>query len=164
MLVAGGARLCSDCAHDAVAQFDALTDDAPRLARFRRRDVAPGDKDVAVAAIERAFDAVFGPLSAAPADAVWAVEGGEACLELLETLREGDEHAPFAVSDITVERVRFLDEDEAEVSLGIWIAGNQQPVLQPARAALEGGTWKVRRSTVEYFAQQARQFRRPPQP
>ncbi len=162
VLVAGGVRLCSVCALAAVAQLGALPVDAPRLVRFERHTSAPTDKDAAVAAIERAFDAVFGPLSVAPLDAVWAVESGDACLELIETLRAGAEYAPVAVSDITVERVRFLDEDEAEVSLGIWIAGNQQPMLQPAHAVIEGGTWKVRRSTVEHFARQARQFRRPP--
>src|SRR5205809_353081 len=76
VLVAGGVRLCSDCARAAFAQVEALPADAPKLARFRRPESAPTDKDAAVSAIERAFDAVFGPMSVEPADALWAVEDG----------------------------------------------------------------------------------------
>ena len=64
-------------------------------------------------------------------------------------------------SDQTVERVRFVDESEAEVSFGIWLPGSPQPMLFPVHAVCEDGTWKVARSAVQHFAQLAQQYRRP---
>ena len=72
---------------------------------------------------------------------------------------------PVVVNDRTVERVRFLDETEAEVSVGIWLAGTPQPMIQPAHAVRQDGTWKVSRSSLQHFAQQAGPcLRRPPAP
>jgi hypothetical protein len=130
--------------------------------RFRRPDHAPADKDASVAAIESAFDAVFAPMHLPVDEALAYVEGGELARDLLEQLRQGAEHAPMVSSDQTVERVRFLDEDDAEVSLGLWFPGNPQPMLFPVQAVREDGTWKVSRSTVEHFARLAQRFRRPP--
>lgn len=158
VLIAGGFRLCSDCARDAVAQLDASPADAPRLARFRRREVAVSDKDAAAAAIERAFDAATGPMALPVDEAIAFVEGGEQCREYLEIIRAVRGRVPVVVNDQTVERVRFLDETEAEVSVGIWLAGNPQPMIQPAHAVLEDGTWKVSRGSMQHYAQQARPF------
>jgi hypothetical protein len=163
LLVAGGTSLCDQCARDAVAQLDALPDDARKRVRFRRREVGLTDKDAAMRGIERAFEAVIGPAHLPPADALWAVEGGAATEAMLRQLDEASGHAPVVVNDVTVERVRFLDGDEAEVSLGIWMAGSPQPLLQSAHAVREeDGNWKVSRATVEFYAAQASQFRRPP--
>jgi hypothetical protein len=161
VLVAGGVRLCSDCARDAVAQLDALPTDAPKLVRYRRPERAPSDKDAAIAAIEAAFDAVLGPMQLPVDDALAHVEGGEQLRDLLVALREGAINAPMVPSDQTVERVRFVDETTAEVSLGLWMPGNPQPMLFPVHAVCEAGTWKVARSTVEHFARLGQSFRRP---
>jgi ATP-dependent Clp protease ATP-binding subunit ClpC len=161
MLVAGGVRLCADCARAAAAQLDALPPDAPKLVRYRRPEHAPSDKEAAIAAIEVAFDAVFSPVRLPDDDALAYVEGGEEARDVLQALREGSEHAPMVPSDQTVERVRFLDEDSAEVSYGIWMPGNPQPMLFPVHAVREDGIWKVSRSAVEHFARLAEQFRRP---
>jgi hypothetical protein len=115
-----------------------------------------------MSAIERAFDAVIGPLALPVDDALPFVEGGAACRAYLEALREGAQHLPVVVNDQTVERIRFLGDGEAEVSLGIWLGGSPQPMIRPAFAVLEGGTWKVSRSSVQEFAQLSQQFRRPP--
>ena len=128
--------------------------------RYRPAERAPGDRDAAVAAIERAFDAVAGPLQVGLDDAVRFVEGGDDARAPLQAWREGAEHAPVALSDQTVERVRFPEETTADVSLGIWLPGNPQPMLVPVQAVCEDGTWKVSRSTVDHFANLARQFRR----
>jgi hypothetical protein len=162
VLIAGGVRLCSDCARLAVEQLDALPAEAPKLVRFHRRESAPTDKEAAMAAIERAFDAVFGPMHVPAVDAIAFVEGGAECLTLLGELRQDAQHAPVVVNDTTIERVRFLDDGEAEVTVGTWIAGNPQPVLLPGHAIHDHGVWKVSRSTIEHRAQLARQFRRPP--
>jgi hypothetical protein len=162
LLVAGGVLLCDRCVRDAAAQLDALPPDAPTRARFARRDVGPPDERAATEAIQRAFDAVLGPAHVPPAEALWAVEGGAELEPLLVLLDAAAARAPVVVNDSTVERVRFVDAEEAEVSLGIWMAGSTVPMLHPAHAVLEGGTWKVRRSTVEFFARLAQQFARPP--
>jgi hypothetical protein len=162
VVVAGGVLLCDQCVHDAAEQLDALPDDAPARVRFRRRDVGLGDEDAAVHAIEQAFEAVIGPQRLPPAESLWAVEGGAEAESLLQQLHEDSQHVPVVVNDVTVERVRFLDQSEAEVTLGIWLAGNPQPVMQPAHAVLQDGTWKVSRATIDQFALQARPFRRPP--
>jgi Clp amino terminal domain, pathogenicity island component/ClpX C4-type zinc finger len=158
VLISGGVRICSDCIRAAAMQLDALPPDAPRLVRYRRPEVAPSDKDAAIDAIERAFDAVTGPMALAVDDALAFCEGGEACRELLDVIRAVHDHVPVVINDQTVERVRFLAEDDAEVSVGIWLAGNPQPMLQPAHAVREDGTWKVSRSSVSRFADQARPF------
>jgi hypothetical protein len=89
------------------------------------------------------------------------VEGGESCRALVQTLSAPTD-LPVVVNDVTVERVRFLGEREAEVSLGTWLAGNALPMLRPAFAVLEDGRWKVSRSTLEEFERLSRPFRRPP--
>jgi hypothetical protein len=162
LLVAGGMSLCDQCARAAVTQLDELPDDAPKRARFRRGDVGLPDERAAIEAIERAFEAAIGPAHVPPAEALWAVEGGAELESLLVLLDSAAARAPVVVNDSTVERVRFVDADEAEVSLGIWMAGSTTPMLHPAHAVLEDGTWKVSRSTVEFFARLAQQFARPP--
>jgi hypothetical protein len=158
VLIAGGVRICSDCIRAAAAQLDGLPPDSPRLVRYRRPEVAPSDRDASVVAIEQAFDAVTGPMALDVDDALAFAEGGEACRELIDVIRAVRDHVPVVINDQTVERVRFLGEDEAEVSVGIWLAGNPQPMIQPAHAVREGGTWKVSRSSVSRFADQARPF------
>jgi hypothetical protein len=144
----------------AAAQLDALPDDAPKWVRLRRRDAGPEDEQEARTAIVRAFEAIFGPTHLPIEDAFWAVEGGADREAPLREMQEAAQHAPV-VNDITVEQVRFLDEAEAEVSLGFWMAGSPSPLLMPARAVLHEGDWKVSRSTIEQFAQLAQTHRRP---
>jgi hypothetical protein len=48
------------------------------------------------------------------------------------------------------------------VTIGVWMAGNPSPMLLPGRAVVVDGTWRVSRDTLAWFANQARQFRRPP--
>jgi Clp amino terminal domain, pathogenicity island component len=164
MLVARNVLVCEDCARDAVRQFDAIVASGAdaRSFPFGRRDLGPPDTAEAVRAIERCFGAIFGPFHAPIADSFWAVEGGVAVEPLLRLMERAGPHAPVVVNDVTVEHVRFVDVDEAEVSLGIWIAGNTAPMVQPARAVLVDGTWKVSRSTVSHYARLAQQFAPPP--
>lgn len=91
------------------------------------------------------------------------VDGALAAFDLTSVaIREA--HTPFVVNDQTVERIRFLDEADAEVSVGIWLVDTPQPMILPAHAVREDGTWKVSRSTLQQVAQQARMFRRLPPP
>jgi len=162
-LVVGGENLCDKCVRDAAQQIEELeAQGAPRLARFRRRPAAVADEDEARLAVERAFDAVYGAASLPIGEAFWAVEGGADLEPQLQAMKDARERAPFVVNDITVERVEFVDEFEAEVSLGIWFAGRSSPVAMRAHAVLRDGMWKVSRETIEQSAAQARQLRRPP--
>jgi hypothetical protein len=160
-LVAGGVLVCDECVQDAAAQLGELPDDAPKRVRFRRRDVGIADERAAHAAIESAFDAIFGPMQLPLGDAFWAVEGGDELEPQLQVMKEAAESAPV-VNDVTVERVRFLDDAEADVSLGFWMPGSSSPMVMPAHAVLQDGTWKVSRSTIEHFAQLAQVHRPPP--
>jgi hypothetical protein len=161
-LVAGGTLVCDECVRDAAAQLDSLADDAPKRIRFHRRDVGIPDERAAHAAVERAFEAIFGSMRLPLGEASWAVEGGAALEPQLRAMQEAAEYAPVVVNDITVERVRFLDDAEADVSLGFWMSGSPSPTVLPARAVLQDGTWKVSRSTIEQYAAQARALRPPP--
>jgi len=162
-LVVRGENLCDECVRDAAQQIDELeAQGAPRLARFRRRATEVDDESEARLAIGRAFDAVYGAAKLPFEEAFWAVESGAELEPQLQAIKDAREVAPFVVNDITVERVEFVDETEAEVSLGIWFAGRSSPVTMPAHAVLQDGTWKVSRETIEQSAAQARQLRRPP--
>jgi hypothetical protein len=148
--------LCTECARAAVAQLDELPDDAPKRVRFRRQHAAPADQPDAIAAIERAFDAIVGPLRLPVDEAFWAVEGGAERADELRVMDRAVELAPLLINDVSIERVRFIDVDEAEVGLGLWMAGNSTPMVQAAHAVRVDGTWKVSRATVERLAAQAR--------
>jgi hypothetical protein len=156
LLVAGGMSLCAECARAAAAQLDQLPDDAPKRVRFRRQYAAPSDEPDAVAAIERAFDAIVGPMRLPFGEAFWAVEGGAELTAELRVMDRAAELAPVVINDVSIERVRFIDVDEAEVGLALWIAGNPAPMVQPVHAVRVDGTWQVSRATVQGLAAQAR--------
>ena len=40
-----------------------------------------------------------------------------------------------------------VGQDIVAISLGIWIAGNTEPMVQPGHAVLVDGTWKVSKTT-----------------
>jgi hypothetical protein len=73
-------------------------------------------------------------------------------------MADGNRNSPMVVVDVTVERVEFIEPTMADVGLGIWLSGNTQPMVMPARSVLVDGVWKVSRETVAHFAQQARMF------
>ena len=156
LVIAGGMSLCAECAHAVVVQLDELPDDAPKRVRFRPQYAAPADQPEAIAAIERAFDAVVGPLRLPLGEAFWAVEGGAELADELRVMERASEVAPVVINDVSIERVRFVEADEAEVGLGLWMAGNPAPMVQPAHAVRVDGTWKVSRDTIQRLAAQAR--------
>jgi hypothetical protein len=166
VVVARGTIVCDECIAAAAEMLDATASDAGAgsRVRFRRRGTAPDDPEGARLAIERAFEAVFPGGGRARPDRRWAVEDYDGADDDLAALEEGGRNAPMVVNDVTVERVAFVDPDEAEVGIGMWMAGNPQPMVLPGRAVLVDGEWKVSGTTVAWFAQQSRMFRRPPFP
>ena len=159
VVVARGTIVCAEC----VAAAAALLDDAAQAGRgtrvrFRRRGAEPDDPGAAREAIERAFEAVFPGSARERPDARWAAEDYDGVDDDLAAMAADNRNSPMVVIDVTVERVEFIEPTMADVGLGIWLAGNTQPMVMPARALLVDGVWKVSRETVAHFAQQARMF------
>jgi hypothetical protein len=83
---------------------------------------------------------VFGVARGSVDEQVLVIEDGSALRDfVVEWMGVSRRYGAMAV-DVTVEQVRFVDEHEAEVSLGIWMRGNTAaPMMQPARAVeIEG--------------------------
>ena len=166
-VVARGTIVCGECLREALASVDAAVEqgDAPTRLRYSRAGTQPVDPTTARAGIDRCFAAVFpGRPVGDRGDRTWAVEPGVGVADDLAAMETGARNAPMVVVDITVERVTFVDPEHAEVSIGIWMAGNPSPMLFPGHAVVVDGTWRVSRDTLAWFAGHARQFRRPPGP
>jgi hypothetical protein len=164
-VVARGTIVCAECLRQALTTVDeaARTGDPPVRLRFTRAGSQPPEPDAARAGIDRCFAAVFpGRPVGDRRDRTWAVEPGDGVADDLAVMQAGAANAPMTVVDITVERVGFLDPEHAEVTIGVWMAGNPSPMLLPGRAVVVDGTWRVSRDTLAWFANQAQQFRRPP--
>ena len=154
VLAARNTIVCGECVRDAAAQLDEqdALGAAPKLARFRRRVVEVTEEPTARDAIHRAFDAVVGPESLPVDEALWAVEGGRELAAVVSQMRVQAERTPFVVVDVTLERIEFLDDEDADVTLAFWFAGSSAPMMVPARAVLRAGTWQVSRETMEQLA------------
>ena len=152
-LVRRNTMVCAECVRAAAAQLDEMEafGAMPKLARFRRRPVDVAEESAARDAIQRAFDAVIGPDAQPVEEALWAVEGGTGIAEMLSEMRARAARGPFLVVDVTLERVEFVDDSEADVTLGFWLGNSSAPMMVSARALLRDGTWKVSRETVEEF-------------
>jgi hypothetical protein len=146
LVSARGAYICDRCVGLAAAAVaDPSTD---KLVRIRPPRVAPPNPSEAETAIEQAFETVL--VSGLP-DRVRAaaIESGN---NLLPTMREVQARAPFrAQLDITIEYVRFVDEQEAEVGFTLLLPGPRPiPGMQiPSRgyAVVQDGVWKMARTT-----------------
>jgi ClpX C4-type zinc finger protein len=109
---ARGVYICDRCvaqAQDAIA----AASPAQRLLRIRPAAARLPDRDAAEQAIERAFETAFG--SELPvAERCGAIERGA---NLTSTMEEVSERYELARDvDVSVEYVRFLSDDEAEVT------------------------------------------------
>src|SRR5207302_7291870 len=83
-----------------------------RLVRIRPRPTLPSDRDAAEDEIVRAFCTVYGG-EASNEERCASIEGGS---NLGPTLREAEQRRPWpARVDISIDSVRFIAEDEAEV-------------------------------------------------
>ena len=98
-------------------------------------------------AIERAYEIVLAS-GLSDREPAAAIESGD---NLVETMREVQSLFPIRPQiDVSVDYVRFLDEDEAEVGYGLLLPGPRPlPGAFPSNgyAVNEGGTWKMARAT-----------------
>jgi hypothetical protein len=145
-------ELCVEQAGQALSEASA----EQKLVRIRPRPSRPADRDAAEAAVEEAFESVFGADVAVETRCA-AIEGGA---NLAPTMQEAGERFTGRVGlDVAVEHVRFLSDEEAEVSFVLIFPGGLGPGPMPgigagpARfanvgyAVLVEGHWKVARET-----------------
>jgi hypothetical protein len=147
-LVTGrGAYICDRCVRQAA---DAMNDNAntDKLVRIKAPRIEPVNRAEAEAAIERAYEIVLGS-DLSDLERAAAIESGD---NLLPTMREVQSRFPMRGQiDVTVDYIRFLDEEEAEVGYELLLPGPRPvPGVQaPSKgyAIMQGGTWKMARVT-----------------
>jgi hypothetical protein len=140
---ARGTYICDGCvalAHEAIAAGPA---GSTRL-RIRPARVPVADRDAAELAIEDAFEALFDadlPVTARCA----AIERGG---NLADTMTQVGQRYPAQNVDITVDSIRFLGEDEAEVHFAVLLQRfGPSGLQQTGHAVRTDGGWKVARDT-----------------
>jgi hypothetical protein len=141
---ARGVYICDRC----VAQADeAVASAAPdqKLLRIRPAVGHIADRDAAEVAVEQAFETVFG--------------GGNSDEEVCQAIEQGDNLGPAIeearqrnpgtrVLDMSVDYVRFLTQDEAEVQFTLWLSQfGSSGLPQTGHAVKVGDDWKVSRDT-----------------
>ena len=141
---ARGVYICDRCvaqAHDAIAS--APTDQ--KLLRIRPAPARVPDRDAAEAAIEDAFETVFNA-SRSTEERCRAIEDGG---NLGPTLEEARQRTPATrLVDISVDSIRFLSDDEAEVHFTLWLSPfGSSGMSQTGHAVGLGEEWKVSRDT-----------------
>jgi len=145
VLVARGLLICDRCVRDALDQIDRA--DGP-IVRFSPREIAPSDRDVATRDIEAAVGTVFGATRGSVTERRARIERSDEIAGILDQLEAQTVHLPTPV-DVTLDRLRFLDVDEAEITLGIWLPGNlTAPMQQSGHVVLIEGEWKISQATM----------------
>ncbi|MBV8950444.1 MAG: hypothetical protein JOZ99_06190 [Actinobacteria bacterium] len=116
-----------------------------KVVRIRPRPRLPSDRDAAEEEVVRAFSTVYGG-GATVEERCARIEGGA---NLGATMREAEQRRPWPEPiDISVDALRFIADDEAEVRFVLLLpAGPVQRVPYLGHAVLDGGRWKVARST-----------------
>jgi hypothetical protein len=139
--------ICDQCVALAKHALNEAPDDL-KLIRIRPQPRRPRDRDAAETAIEDAFETVY--TSSQPDDVrCAAIEGGA---NLAGTMKEAHQARQrfrgTSEMDVIVEHIRFVGEDEAEVSFVLVFPGGPLPRLPTAgHAVLIDGEWKVARQT-----------------
>ena len=136
--------ICDRCvaqAHDAIAS-------APPGQRLLRMRPMPGhvsDRDAAEEAIERAFETAL-DADAPIADRCQAIEQGANLAPAMEELRA--RYAPAQNVDVSVDYVRFVSDDEAEVRYSLQLPQfGPSGLAQTGYAVLVDGEWQMSRDT-----------------
>jgi hypothetical protein len=139
-----GAYICERCvaqAREAIAAHG-----EQRLVRIKPRPDVPPDRSAAEDAIERAFETVFNP-DTTVAERCAAIESGANLGPAMQQIRQriSASHS----MDVSVEYIRFLDADEAEVHfVMVFPGGSPIPRLaETGHAVLTDDGWKVSRET-----------------
>ena len=140
----GGLHICERC----VAQAQAAISSAPagqKLLRIRPAPTRVTDRDEAEQAVERAFEAIFGS-ELSIAEKCRAIDRGDNLATAMEEVLA--RYPPARTMDVSVDYVRFVSDDEAEVHF-VLLAGRlgSTGLNQTGHAVLVDGEWKMSRET-----------------
>jgi ClpX C4-type zinc finger len=139
---ARGVYICDACV--GLAQKDLAEAGNRRMVRIKPRYAGPSDRDAAEDAVESAFETVFSS-DASDAERRDAIEGGANLAVAMQQVRE--RFPARAQMDISVESVRFLGDDEAEVHFRLIFRGPMGGMAETGYAVHRDGAWKVARET-----------------
>src|ERR671910_179035 len=134
------------CDHCVVEAQQAVASAAPDQKLLRIRPIiGQFDRAAAEVAVEEAFETVFGG-GKADEEVCQAIEQGD---NLGPTIEEARQRNPGTqILDMSVDRVRFLSEDEAEVQFTLWLSQfGSSGLPQTGHAVKVGEDWKVSRDT-----------------
>jgi hypothetical protein len=161
MLVARGLLICNRCINDAASVLHESSTSASKIIRFKPQAAEPRDAQASAGEIERVVGIVFGATRGNLDERIAVIDDGPDLRPLLAELEARASMLPQPV-DVTIERLRFIDPDEAELTLGIWLPGNfTTPMMQPAHAVRLNGSWKVSRDTMTRLANLAGVYANP---
>ena len=141
---ARGVHICDRCVAQ-VSEALAAVEPGQKVVRIRPTPARVGDREAAEAAVEEAFETVFN--GRVPIEArCQAIENGD---NLAITFEQARGRRPgVGPLDVSVDWVRFLSEDEAEVQFTLWLAGfGQSGMPRSGHAVRVGNDWKVARDT-----------------
>jgi hypothetical protein len=135
--------ICDRCVAQAHGAIGAATADQ-KLLRIRPAPVRIDDREAAEVAIEDAFEAVFSGERSIE-ERCRAIDRGD---NLGPTMEETRQRSPYRTLDVSVDSVRFVSEDEAEVQFTLWLSQfGPQGLNQTGHAVRSGDEWKVSRDT-----------------
>jgi hypothetical protein len=139
----GGTYICDRCvtqAHEAIA----TAAPSEKMLRIRPTPAQVHDRDSAELAVEQAYETLFNHDLAIP-DRCAAIAGGA---NLTTAMQQVNERYPARDVDVSVDFVRFLSEDEAEVHFVLHLAQfGPAGMARTGHAVLVGQEWKVSRDT-----------------
>jgi hypothetical protein len=136
--------ICDRCvaqAHEAIASAPP----GQRLLRMKPTPGRVGDADAAEEAIEHAFETAL-DAEASIVDRCRAIERGADLGSAMDELRA--RYAPAQNVDVSVDYVRFVSDDEAEVRYSLLLPHlGPSGFVQTGHARLVEGEWKMSRDT-----------------
>jgi hypothetical protein len=139
----GGTYICDRCvtqAHEAIATAPL----GERMLRIRPTPAQVADRDSAELAVEQAFETLFNPDLPIP-ERCAAIAGGA---NLTTAMQQVNDRYPARDVDVSVNYVRFLSEDEAEVHFVVFVPHfGASGMATTGHAVLVGQEWKVSRDT-----------------
>jgi len=137
-------HICDRCVAQA-SEALAAVEPGQKVVRIRPTPAHIGDREAAEVAVEEAFETVFNgrvPIE----ERCRALEKGD---NLAATFEQARQRQPGAGPlDVSVDSVRFLSEDEAEVQFTLFLGGfGRSGMPQSGHAVRVSDDWKVARET-----------------
>jgi hypothetical protein len=138
----GATYICDRC----VAQAQEAIAAAPAGDKMLRIRPTPGqvaDRDNAELAIEEAFETLFNP-DLSFTERCTAIAGGH---NLAPVMQDLNDRYPSRGVDVSVDYIRFVSEDEAEVHFVLFVSQFPSGLQCTGHAVLVDYNWKVTRNT-----------------